>query len=214
MTSWLFGKRAHLIGIGGAGMNGVALLLLSQGVAVSGSDTVESANVRVLRELGAHVFIGHDPTNLPAGEVTVVMTTALRPDNPELVAARRRGLPVMVRAEALAALIADHRSVCVAGSAGKTSTTSMLTVALQHAGFDPSYAIGGELIASGTSAHVGADDVFIAEVDESDGTFVAFSPEIAVVTNVGSITSTSTGPSRRTRRPSARSRPASSRVVP
>ena len=195
-------------------MNGVALLLLSQGVAVSGSDTVESANVRVLRELGAHVFIGHDPTNLPAGEVTVVMTTALRPDNPELVAARRRGLPVMVRAEALAALIADHRSVCVAGSAGKTSTTSMLTVALQHAGFDPSYAIGGELIASGTSAHVGADDVFIAEVDESDGTFVAFSPEIAVVTNVGSITSTSTGPSRRTRRPSAHSRPASSRVVP
>lgn len=185
MTSGLFGKQAHLIGIGGAGMNGVARLLLSHGVAVSGSDTVESASVRALRDLGAHVQIGHDQANLPTGDVTVVMTTALRPDNPELVAARQRGLPIMVRAEALAALMAHHRPVCIAGSAGKTSTTSMLTVALQHAGFDPSYAIGGELIASGTSAHVGADDVFIAEVDESDGTLVAFSPEIAVVTNVG-----------------------------
>jgi UDP-N-acetylmuramate--alanine ligase len=185
MTSWLFGGRAHLIGIGGAGMNGVARLLLSRGVAVSGSDTVESASVQVLRELGADVFIGHAPTNLPDGEFTVVMTTAIRQDNPELVAARERGLPVVVRAEALAALMADHRSICIAGSAGKTSTTSMLTVALQHAGFDPSYAIGGELIASGTSAHFGTGDVFVAEVDESDGTFVAFSPQIAVVTNVG-----------------------------
>jgi UDP-N-acetylmuramate--alanine ligase len=166
-------------------MNGVARLLLRHGVAVSGSDTVESASVRLLRELGAHVFIGHDPTNLPDGEVTVVMTTALRPDNPELMAARERGLPIMVRAEALAALMADHRSVCIAGSAGKTSTTSMLTVALEHAGFDPSYAIGGELIASGTSAHLGTGNVFVAEADESDATFVAFSPEVAVVTNVG-----------------------------
>lgn len=185
MTSWLFGERAHLIGIGGAGMNGVARLLLSHGVAVSGSDAVESASIRALRDLGAHVLIGHDRANLPAGDVTVVMTAALRPDNPELMAARQRGLPVMVRAEALAALMANHRSVCIAGSAGKTSTTSMLTVALQQAGFDPSYAVGGELIASGTSAHVGAGDVFNAEVDESDGTLVAFSPDIAVVTNVG-----------------------------
>jgi UDP-N-acetylmuramate--alanine ligase len=101
MTSWLLGERAHLIGIGGAGMNGVARLLLSRGVAVSGSDTVESASVRAQRDLGAHVSIGHDPTNLPDGEVTVVMTTAIRPDNPELVAARQRGLPIIVRAEAL-----------------------------------------------------------------------------------------------------------------
>jgi len=185
MNSWLFGRRAHLIGIGGAGMSGVARLLLSRGVAVSGSDAVESASVRLLRELGAHVFLGHDPTNLPDDEVTVVISTAIRQDNPELVAARERRLPVMVRAEALAALMANHRAVCIAGSAGKTSTTSMLTVALQHTGFDPSYAIGGELIASGTSAHLGTGDVFVAEADESDGTFVAFSPEIAVVTNVG-----------------------------
>jgi UDP-N-acetylmuramate--alanine ligase len=124
-------------------------------------------------------------THLPDGEVTVVMSTAIRQDNPELVAARERRLPVLVRAEALAALMADHRAVCIAGSAGKTSTTSMLTVALQHTGFDPSYAIGGELMASGSGAHLGMGDVFVAEADESDGTFVAFSPEVAVVTNVG-----------------------------
>jgi UDP-N-acetylmuramate--alanine ligase len=105
MNSWLIGRRAHLIGIGGAGMSGVARLLLSRGVAVSGSDAVESASVRLLRELGAHVFLGHDPTNLPDGEVTVVISTAIRQDNPELVAARERRLPVMVRAEALAALM-------------------------------------------------------------------------------------------------------------
>ena len=185
MTTQVFGNRAHLIGIGGAGMSGVARLLLSRGVAVSGSDIVESAGVHVLRELGAHVCIGHDAINLPAGEVTVVMSTAVRQDNPELAAARERGLPVLVRAQALAALMADHRGVCVAGSAGKTSTTSMLTSALQTIGFDPAYAIGGELVVSGTSAHFGTGDVFVAEADESDATFVAFSPEVAVVTNVG-----------------------------
>lgn len=185
MITRLFGRRAHLIGIGGAGMGGVARLLLSHGVAVSGSDVAESASLRLLRQLGAHVFLGHDATNLPDGELTVVMSTAIRQDNPELVAARERRLPVLVRAEALAALMANHRAVCIAGSAGKTSTTSMLTLALQHTGFDPAYAIGGELVASGTSAHLGTGDVFVAEADESDGTFVAFLPEVAVVTNVG-----------------------------
>jgi UDP-N-acetylmuramate--alanine ligase len=185
MTERLLGGRAHLIGIGGAGMVGVARLLLSRGVAVSGSDAVESDSVRLLRELGARVFLGHDPANLPDGEATIVMTTAIRPDNRELVAARERGLPILVRAEALAALMAEHRQVCIAGSAGKTSTTSMLTSALQHSGLDPAYAVGGDLVASGTSAHFGTGDVFVAEADESDGTFVAFSPEVAVVTNVG-----------------------------
>lgn len=166
-------------------MTGVARLLLSSRVEVSGSDAIESANLHLLRELGAHVFVGHDSANLPDGEVTVVISTAIRQDNPELLAARQRRLPVMVRAEALAAFMANHRAVCIAGSAGKTSTTSMLTVALQHTGLDPGYAIGAELIGSGTSAHLGTGDVFVAEADESDGTFVAFSPEIAVVTNVG-----------------------------
>lgn len=151
MTSWVCGGRAHLVGIGGAGMTGVARLLLSSGVEVSGSDATESANLHLLRELGAHVFVGHDSANLPDGEVTVVISTAIRQDNPELLAARQRRLPVMVRAEALAALMANHRAVCIAGSAGKTSTTSMLTVALQHAGLDPGYAIGAELIGSGTT---------------------------------------------------------------
>lgn len=185
MTSDFFGARAHLIGIGGAGMSGVARLLLKHGVAVSGSDAVESESASVLRDLGADVFVGHDPANLPDGEVTVVMSTAIRQDNPELVAARKRRLPVLVRAEALAALMANHLAVCVAGSAGKTSTTSMIAVALHHAGLDPSYAVGGELISSRSSAHLGTGDVFVAEVDESDGTYVAFSPDIVVVTNVG-----------------------------
>ncbi|UNB54590.1 Mur ligase domain-containing protein [Mycolicibacterium sp. YH-1] len=166
-------------------MTGVARLLLSSGVAVSGSDTIESANVHLLRELGAQVFVGHHSANLPDVEVTVVISTAIRQENPELVAARQRQLPVMVRAEALAALMANHRAICIAGSAGKTSTTSMLTVALQHTGLDPSYAIGAELIGSRTSAHLGTGDVFVTEADESDRTFVAFSPEIAVVTNAG-----------------------------
>ncbi|MCV7266631.1 UDP-N-acetylmuramate--L-alanine ligase [Mycolicibacterium doricum] len=185
MTSWLSGSRAHLIGIGGAGMSGVARMLLGLGVAVSGSDAVESESVRLLRELGVPVFLGHAPSHLPEGEVTVIISTAIRHDNPELMAARERKLPVIVRAEAVAALMSNHRAVCIAGSAGKTSTTSMLTVALQHSGFDPSYAIGGELTTSGINAHLGTGDIFVAEADESDGTFVAFSPEVAVVTNVG-----------------------------
>ncbi len=184
-SSWPFGGRAHLIGIGGAGMSGVARMLLSIGVAVSGSDAVESESVRLLRELGVPVFLGHAPSQLPEGELTVIISTAIRHDNPELRAARERKLPVMVRAEAVASLMTNHRAVCIAGSAGKTSTTSMLTVALQHSGVDPSYAIGGELIVSGTNAHLGTGDVFVAEADESDGTFVAFSPDVALVTNVG-----------------------------
>jgi UDP-N-acetylmuramate--alanine ligase len=184
MSAGPFGRRAHLIGIGGAGMSGIARLLLSAGIEVSGSDLLESASVQALRAIGAQVHIGHDPSHLPEGVVTVVVSAAIRQANPELAAARERGLTVLHRAKALAALMEDHRAVCIAGTAGKTSTTSMLTVALQHCGFDPSYAIGGELRTSGSGAHHGTGDVFVVEADESDGSFVAFSPQIAVVTNV------------------------------
>lgn len=177
-------ERVHLIGIGGAGMSGIARILLARGVAVSGSDAKDSRVVLALRALGARVEIGHDPAHLPPAPATVVVSTAIRETNPELAAARARGLTVLHRAGALAALMVGRRAACVAGTAGKTSTSSMLTVALQHCGLDPSFAIGGDLASSGTGAHDGTGDVFVAETDESDGSFVAFTPSVAVVTNL------------------------------
>jgi len=176
--------RVHLIGIGGAGMSGIARILVGRGVAVSGSDATSSAAVLALRALGARVEIGHDPAHLPAAPTTVVVSTAIREANPELVAARERGLDVVHRAQALAALTAGHRLAAVTGTAGKTSTTSMLAVALAHCGLDPSFAIGGELAATGSGAHAGSGEIFVAEADESDASFLAFSPVVAVVTNV------------------------------
>jgi UDP-N-acetylmuramate--alanine ligase len=184
MATELLGKRAHLIGIGGTGMSGIARLLLDHGIEVSGCDAVESASVRALRELGANVSIGHDPSHLTECEATVVVSSAIRQGNPELAAARERKLAILPRAEALAALMEGYRAVCITGTAGKTSTTSMVTVALQHCGLDPSYALGGELQASGSGAHLGTGALFVVEADESDESFIAFSPEIAVVTNV------------------------------
>jgi UDP-N-acetylmuramate--alanine ligase len=132
------------------------------------------------------VALGHAAENLEQldGPPTVVVSTAIRPDNPEMLAARERGLPVLHRAEALAALMEGYRVACITGTHGKTSTTSMLTVALQHCGFDPSFAIGGDLAAAGTGAHHGEGEVFVAEADESDGSFLRFDPWVAVVTNV------------------------------
>jgi UDP-N-acetylmuramate--alanine ligase len=177
-------KHVHLIGIGGAGMSGIARILLARGTAVSGSDAKDSRTVLALRALGADVAVGHDAAHLPAPPATVVVSSAIRESNPELAAARERGLPVVHRAQALAALTVGRRLAAVTGTAGKTSTTSMLTVALQHCGLDPSFAIGGDLAASGSGAHEGSGDVFVAEADESDASFLAFSPEVAVVTNV------------------------------
>jgi UDP-N-acetylmuramate--alanine ligase len=177
-------KRVHLIGIGGAGMSGIARILLARGTAVSGSDAKDSRTVLALRALGADVAVGHDAAHLPAPPATVVVSSAIRESNPELAAARERGLPVVHRAQALAALTAGRRLAAVTGTAGKTSTTSMLTVALQHCGLDPSFAIGGDLAASGSGAHEGSGDVFVVEADESDASFLAFSPTVAVVTNV------------------------------
>jgi UDP-N-acetylmuramate--alanine ligase len=180
-------ERVHLVGIGGAGMSGIARILLDRGAAVSGSDAKESSTLMTLRAQGARVAVGQAAGNLDlldGGPTAVVVSSAIKPDNPELVEAQARGLDVLHRSAALAALMADHRVACVAGTHGKTSTTSMLTVALQHCRLDPSFAIGGDLNDSGANAHHGVGGVFVAEADESDGSFLAFSPSVAVVTNV------------------------------
>jgi UDP-N-acetylmuramate--alanine ligase len=179
--------RAHLVGIGGAGMSGIARILLARGKAVSGSDAKPSRAVDALRAQGARIAVGQAAENLDlldGGPTAVVVSTAIRESNPELAEARRRGLTVLHRSAALAELMAGHRVACVAGTHGKTSTTSMLTVALQHCRLDPSFAIGGDLNESGANAHQGGGALFVAEADESDGSFLAFSPWVAVVTNV------------------------------
>jgi UDP-N-acetylmuramate--alanine ligase len=173
----------HFIAIGGAGMSGVARIMLARGRSVSGSDAKESPVLAALAAEGAEVHIGHDPAYLE-GRDTVVISSAIRESNVELAAARERGLRVLHRSQALASTMAGSRRVAVAGANGKTTTTSMLTVALQHCGIDPSFAAGGELAKHGTNAHWGTGDVFVAEADESDGSFLVYRPELAVVTNV------------------------------
>jgi UDP-N-acetylmuramate--alanine ligase len=175
--------RVHFVGIGGAGMSGIARILLARGVPVSGSDAKDSRTLVALRALGARIHVGHEAAHLD-GVDTVVVSSAIRPDNPEQAAARERGLPVLRRAAALAAVMAGRRGIAVAGTHGKTTTTSMLTVALQHCGADPSFAIGGDLNESGSNAHHGSGGLFVAEADESDGSFLLLSPFAAIVTNV------------------------------
>ncbi|PKV96204.1 UDP-N-acetylmuramate--L-alanine ligase [Amycolatopsis echigonensis] len=180
-------RRAHLIGIGGAGMSGIARILLARGAAVSGSDAKESRALLSLRAQGATLFVGQTADNLDElaePPSAVVVSTAIKETNPELAAARERGIPVLHRAQALAGLMAGHRVACIAGTHGKTSTTSMLTVALQNCRLDPSFAIGGDLNESGANAHHGEGGVFVAEADESDGSFLTYTPSVAVVTNV------------------------------
>ncbi|GLW90910.1 UDP-N-acetylmuramate--L-alanine ligase [Actinokineospora globicatena] len=180
-------ERAHLVGIGGAGMSGIARILLARGAAVSGSDAKETRTFLTLRAQGAQIAIGQAAENLdllPGGPTAVVVSTAIKDTNPELVEARKRGLTVLHRSQALAELMVGHKVACVAGTHGKTSTTSMLTVALQHCRLDPSFAIGGDLNESGANAHHGTGGAFVAEADESDGSFLVFSPSVAVVTNV------------------------------
>ncbi|PXY24947.1 UDP-N-acetylmuramate--L-alanine ligase [Prauserella coralliicola] len=180
-------RRAHLIGIGGAGMSGIARILLARGAEVSGSDAKDSRAFLTLRAQGARIEVGQRAENLDAfegGPSAVIVSTAIKDTNPELAAARERGVPVLHRAQALAALMAGHRTACIAGTHGKTSTTSMLTVALQHCRLDPSFAIGGDLNESGANAHHGEGGMFVAEADESDGSFLTYTPSVAVVTNV------------------------------
>jgi UDP-N-acetylmuramate--alanine ligase len=181
-------QRVHMVGIGGAGMSGIARILLDRGGLVSGSDAKESRGVVALRARGAAISIGHDAANLdllPGGPTAVITTHAAIPKtNPELVEARRRAIPVILRPVVLAKLMAGYRTLMVTGTHGKTTTTSMLIVALQHAGLDPSFAVGGDLGEAGTNAHNGSGDCFVAEADESDGSLLEYTPDVAVVTNI------------------------------
>jgi len=175
--------RVHFVGIGGAGLSGIARIMLARGIAVTGSDARDSATLEALRALGAICHVGHAAEQVHDAD-TVVVSTAVRADNPEVVEAQRLGLRLLPRSAALAAVMAGRRVVAIAGTHGKTTTTSLLTVALQHCGADPSFAIGGELNESGSNAHDGSGDLFVAEADESDGAFLVYSPFAAVVTNV------------------------------
>jgi UDP-N-acetylmuramate--alanine ligase len=183
-------RRVHMVGIGGAGMSGVARILLDRDGLVSGSDAKESRGLRALRARGALIRIGHDASalDLLPGGVTAVITTyaAIPKTNPELVEARRRGIPVLLRPAVLAMLMDGRTTLMVTGTHGKTTTTSMLIVALQHCGRDPSFAVGGELGEAGTNAHHGSGDCFVAEADESDGSLLEYTPNVAVVTNIES----------------------------
>jgi len=175
--------RVHFIGIGGAGMSGIARIMIARGVKVSGSDSAGGDLLASLAALGADVHVGHAAANL-AGADTVVVSSAIRPDNPELAAARVQGLRVLHRAAALASVMLGRRGVAVAGTHGKTTTTSMITTALRHCGADPGYVIGGILTETGLGAEDGSGQLFVAEADESDGSFLMLSPEVAVVTCV------------------------------
>lgn len=181
-------QRVHMVGIGGAGMSGIARILLDRGAQVSGSDAKESRGVLALRARGAAIRIGHDASSLdllPGGPTAVITTYAAIPKtNPELVEARRRAIPIVLRPAVLAKLMAGHTTAMVTGTHGKTTTTSMLIVALQHAGMDPSFAVGGELGEAGTNAHHGSGTCFVAEADESDGSLLEYAPDVAVVTNI------------------------------
>jgi UDP-N-acetylmuramate--alanine ligase len=175
--------RVHFIGIGGVGMSAVARIMVARGVHVSGSDAKDLPVMADLASAGARISVGYSAGNLGDAQ-TVVAGSAIRSDNPELVAAREAGLPVLHRSEALAATMGEDLVVTVAGTHGKSTTTSMIAVLLQGAGLDPSYAIGANVPALGVNAAHGTSAVFVAEADESDGSFLNYRPRVAVVTNV------------------------------
>ncbi|MGA8788206.1 MAG: UDP-N-acetylmuramate--L-alanine ligase [Paenarthrobacter sp.] len=175
--------RVHFIGIGGVGMSAVARIMVARGVPVSGTDAKDLPVMHDLASAGARIAVGYHQDNL-ADAQTIVAGSAIRADNPELAAARAAGLPVLHRSEALAATMAGHRVVTVAGTHGKSTTTSMIAVLLKEAGVDPSFAIGANVPALGVNAAHGNSDIFVAEADESDGSFLNYRPLIAVVTNV------------------------------
>jgi len=187
MTAWAE-RRLHFVGIGGAGMSGLALVCAELGASVSGSDRAESSYMERLRAAGLEPVVGHDAANLPDG-AEVVVSTAIGADNPELGLARERGLPVLHRGELLAELCAEKRLIAVAGAHGKTTTTAMLAWALRELGADPAFFLGGEAAGLGpegaaANAGWGGGEWVVAEADESDGSFLRLDPEIAVVTNV------------------------------
>jgi UDP-N-acetylmuramate--alanine ligase len=173
----------HFIAIGGSGMNGIAAMLLDSGVPVSGSDRQDSKYLRALEVAGARVYVGHRAEQLDQAQ-TVVASSAIREDNPELAEARRRGLRVLHRSAALGSLMLGRRGIAVAGTHGKTTTTAMIAHVLTGCGYDPSFVIGGALTGASTGGHLGSGEVMVVEADESDGSFLQYPAEVAVVTNV------------------------------
>lgn len=176
-------QRIHLIGIGGSGMSGIAEVLLALGYAVSGSDIKASPTTERLRNLGAKIFDGHAPQHVHGAQV-VVASSAVRPDNPEIVEARKLKIPVIPRAEMLAELMRLKYGIAVAGAHGKTTTTSLVASVLAAAGFDPTFVVGGRVNAAGTNARAGQGDYMVVEADESDRSFLLLAPVVAVVTTI------------------------------
>jgi UDP-N-acetylmuramate--alanine ligase len=176
-------KRVHFVGIGGAGMSGIAEVLATQGYQVSGSDLAASAATRRLQALGVAVATGHAPSNV-AGADAVVVSTAVAADNPEVVAARAAGIPVVPRALMLAELMRLKQGIAVAGTHGKTTTTSLIASVLAEGGLDPTFVIGGRLLSADANARLGHGDFLVAEADESDASFLYLQPVLAVITNI------------------------------
>jgi len=176
-------QRVHFVGIGGSGMSGIAEVLLNLGYAVSGSDLKRSPTTAHLETRGARIFEGHAAANV-AGVQVVVISTAVHADNPEVIEARQRGVPVIPRAEMLAELMRMKYGIAIAGSHGKTTTTSMVAMVLDRGGFDPTVVVGGRLGVLGSGARLGKGEFMVAEADESDRSFLKLSPTIAVVTNI------------------------------
>ena len=175
--------RVHIVGVGGAGMSAIATVLAAMGHHVSGSDLKDSAGLRRLEAAGVRVHVGHDAAHVEGADL-VAVSTAIPEHNPEVVAAKERGIPVVRRAEILAAIAATRRCIAVSGTHGKTTTSSMLALALVQAGLEPSFIIGGELNEIGGGAVWDDGDLFVVEADESDGTFVELPADLAIVTNV------------------------------
>ena len=176
-------KHIHFVGIGGSGMNGIAEVLINLGFKVSGSDLAESAVTQRLQTLGASIHYGHDAKNLQDADA-VVTSTAVKADNPEVVAAREQRIPVVPRAVMLAELMRLRQGIAVAGTHGKTTTTSLVTSVLAKGGYDPTFVIGGRLNSSGANARLGTGEFIVAEADESDASFLYLTPILAVVTNI------------------------------
>lgn len=176
-------KRIHFVGIGGIGMSGIAEVLLNLGYGIGGSDVQTSDTTKRLQQLGAVIAVGHAAENIADADV-VVTSTAVKADNPEVLEAHRKNIPVIPRAEMLAELLKMKFSVAVSGSHGKTTTTSMISTLLAEGGLDPTMVIGGKLASIGSNARLGGGDILVAEADESDGSFLKLSPTIAVITNI------------------------------
>ncbi|MEI2821654.1 MAG: UDP-N-acetylmuramate--L-alanine ligase [Marmoricola sp.] len=182
--------RVHFVGIGGAGLSAIARIMAARGVPVSGCDGQESPVLDSLRALGIECHVGHDASHVfHAGQQradTLVVSTAVAETNPDVVAAGQHAITLLPRSAAVQSMLLNRKAIAIAGTHGKTTTTSLLTVALRHCGADPSFAIGGELASTGTNAHDGVDELFVAEADESDGAFLVYTPFGAIVTNVES----------------------------